>query len=143
VTLDRTRIVSAVPTPFEQLDYIYMPSRDVAADVRHFTDVLGAELVFAIDGMGTRVAMLALTDPPPFVLLADHVDGDAPILVYRVSDLRIAITALEKRGWKRGHALELPMGPAHSFVAPGRQRIAMYERTRPGVVESFRGRRDF
>jgi hypothetical protein len=30
-------------TLFEQLDFIYMPSRDAAADVRYFTDVLGAE----------------------------------------------------------------------------------------------------
>ena len=43
---------------FERLDYIYMPSRDLPADVAYFTDVLGAELLFAIEGMGTRVAML-------------------------------------------------------------------------------------
>lgn len=132
-----------MPGPLEQLDYIYMPSRDVASDSRHFTDLLGADLVFAIDGMGARVAMLALTDSPPFVLLADHVEGPAPILVYRVRDLRAAISELEGRGWNRGHSLELPMGPAHSFTAPGGQRVAMYERSRPGVVESFRGRRDF
>lgn len=132
-----------MPEPFEQLDYIYMPSRDVARDVRHFTEALGAELVFAIEGMGARVAMLALTDAPPFVLLADHVEGEAPILVYRVSDLRAALASLEKRGWKRGHSLELPMGPAHSFTTPGGQRIALYEPSRPGVVDSFRGRRDF
>ena len=129
--------------PFEQLDYIYMPSRDVASDVAHFTDVLGAELVFAIDGMGARVAMLAMSDSPPFVLLADHVEGDVPILVYRVADMTAAIKSLEERGWKRGHSLELPMGSAHSFTTPGGHRLAMYERSRPGVVESFRGRRDF
>ncbi len=132
-----------MPEPFEQLDYIYMPSRDVAADARHFTETLGAERVFAIDGMGARVAMLALTDAPPFVLLADHVEGEAPILVDRVRDLRAAMSELAGSGWKRGHSLELPMGPAHSFTTPGGQRVAMYERSRPGVVESFRGRRDF
>ncbi len=71
-------IVQPCQPPFEQLDYIYMPSRDVASDVRHFTDVLGAELVFAVDGMGARVAMLSLANSPPFVLLADHVEGDVP-----------------------------------------------------------------
>ena len=132
-----------MPEPFEQLDYIYMPSRDVAADTRHFTDTLGAELVFAIDGMGARVVMLALTESPPYVLLADHVEGHTPILVYRVRDLPSAIKTLEGRGWKRGHGLELPMGPAHSFATPGGQRLAIYERSRAGVVDSFRGRRDF
>src|SRR5450759_5236765 len=51
----RRRIVRemAADTPFGQLDFVYMPSRDVAADLRYFTDVLGARHVFAIDAMGT------------------------------------------------------------------------------------------
>ena len=129
--------------PFLSLDYVYMPSRDVASDVRYFTDVLGAERVFAIDGMGTRVAMVRLTHSPPFLLLADHVEGDAPILVFRVTSLSSAIADLETRGWKERRRLELPMGPACSFTAPGRQRLAIYEATRPGVVEHFAGQADF
>lgn len=129
--------------PFGQLDFVYMPSRDVAADVRHFTEILGAELVFAIDAMGTRVAMVSLSESPPRLLLTDHLDGDQPILVYAVPDLDDALAALKKRGWKRERMLELPMGPACSFHAPGGQRIALYEPSRPQVVESFAGRRDF
>jgi hypothetical protein len=132
-----------MPGPFEQLDFVYMPSRDVPRDVRYFEESLGAEVVFAIDGMGARVAMLKLADSPPRVLLADHVEGDAPILVYRVQDLSAAMAALTERGWTKGHSLELPMGPAHSFTAPGGQRLALYQATRPGVVDSFAGRRDF
>ena len=130
-------------TPFEQLDFVYMPSADVAADVRYFTDVLGAEVVFAINAMDTRVAMVRLADSPPRLLLADHVEGEVPILVYRVPDLDAALADLKKRGWKDGRKLELPMGSACSFSAPGGQRIALYESTRPGVVEQFAGRRDF
>jgi len=129
---------------FERLDYVYMPSRDVAADVAYFTDVLGGTVVFAIDGMGTRVAMIELTDEPPRILLAGHLDGDRPVLVYRVADLRAAMAELDGRGWVRGHSLEIPQGPVCSFTAPGGQRLAIYELTRPGVVESdFVGRRDF
>src|SRR5688500_5274643 len=109
-----------------------MPSRDVAADVRYFTEVLGGERVFAIDGMGTRVAMVRLSDSPPAILLTDHVEGDAPILVYRVPELHAAMTQLKERGWKKGRTLELPMGPACSFTAPGGQRLAIYEPSRPG-----------
>jgi hypothetical protein len=129
--------------PFEQLDFVYMPSRDVASDLRYFSDVLGAEVVFAIDGMGTRVAMVKLSEAPPTILLADHVEGDAPILVYRVPGLRAAMSELKERGWKRGRTLELPMGPACSFTAPGGQRVAIYERSRPQVVEHFAGQKDF
>ena len=128
---------------FEQLDYVYMPSRDVASDVAYFTDVLGARLVFAIDGMGTRVAMIALTDAPPRLLLAGHLEGDVPVLLYRVADLQAATAELKKRGWSDGHALEIPQGPVRSFEARGGQRIGIYERTRPEVEASFEGRRDF
>jgi glyoxalase/bleomycin resistance protein/dioxygenase superfamily protein len=128
---------------FESLDFIYMPSADVAADVRYFTDVLGAKLVFAIDGMGTRVAMVELTDRPPRILLAGHLHGDRPVLVYRVADLARTVDELEGRGWRRGHMLEIPHGPICSFTAPGGQRLAIYELTRPEVAEHFAGRRDF
>ena len=80
---------------FESLDYVYMPSRDVARDVTYFTDVLGGRLVFAIDGMGTRVAMVELTEGPPRLLLAGHLDDDQPILVYRVADLEVPALDLE------------------------------------------------
>jgi hypothetical protein len=128
---------------FGRLDYVYMPSRDVAADVAYFTDVLGGRLVFAIDGMGTRVAMIELSDDPPRILLAGHLEGDRPVLVYRVDDLAGTMAELESRGWTRGHTLEIPQGPVSTFIAPGGQRLAIYELTRPGVEESFVGRMDF
>ena len=83
-----------------------MPSRDVAADLRFFVEVLGGRTVFAIDGMGARVAMLELGEPPPHVLLADHLEGDAPVLVYRVADLDAAMATLRSAagraapGWR-------------------------------------------
>ena len=75
-------MAEATAAPFEQLDFLYMPSRDVAADLAYFTEVLGGRGVFAIEDMGTRVAAVELTDGPPLVLLADHVEGERPILVY-------------------------------------------------------------
>jgi hypothetical protein len=128
---------------FDSLDYIYMPSRDVAADMAWFVEKLGAKVVFAIDGMGARVAMLKMGRSKPPLLLADHVDGDAPILVYRVADLDAARSEVRKRGWKKGRMLELPMGTALSFTAPGGQRIALFELSRPDVERHFHGRRDF
>jgi hypothetical protein len=128
---------------FESLDYLYTPSRDVAGDIRYFTDVLGGRLVFAIEAMGARVAMVELTGGPPAIVLADHLDGDHPVMVYRVPDLRVATADLEGRGWMRGHALEIPQGPVQSFTTPGGQRLAIYELARPGVIETFAGRRDF
>jgi hypothetical protein len=125
------------------LDYVYTPSRDVPADAAWLTDVLGGRLVFAIEAMGAKVAMVELTDGPPAIVLNDHVEGDRPILVYRVEDLAAARQDLESRGWRAGHSLEIPQGPVTTFESPGGQRLAIYELARPGVIESFAGRRDF
>jgi hypothetical protein len=131
------------PPPFAQLDYLYVPSSDVAKDAEYFTSVMGAELAFAVEGMGARVAMLRLTEGPPHVLLTDHLEGERAILIYRVADLDEALADLKARGWKKGHALEIPMGPCHSFTTPGGHRIAVYELSRPEVANHFMGRRDF
>jgi hypothetical protein len=128
---------------FERLDFLYAPSRDVAADLGYFTEVLGGHVVFAIDAMGTRVAAVRLTEQPPLVLLADHLEGERPVLVYRVPDLGAAMTDLEARGWRRQQTLEIPHGPCCSFETPGGHRVALYQLTRPEVAAHFEGRRDF
>jgi len=128
---------------FERLDFLYTPSVDVAADMRHLVDVLGGRLIFAIEDGGTRVAMIELTAEPPRILLTDHLEGERPILVYRVADLGAVLAELKGRGWTPERSLEIPHGPCSSFRAPGGHRIALYQLTRPEVVGHFEGRRDF
>ena len=128
---------------FEALDFLYTPSADVAADVEHFTGVLGAELVFAIEAFGARVAMLRLSASEPALLFADHLGGERPVLLYRVADLEAAMSALEARGWAGAPRLEIPHGPCCTFSTPGGHRIGIYELTRPDVTTRFAGRRDF
>ena len=129
--------------PFERLDFLYMPSPDVAAEVEYFTGVLGARLVFAIEAFGTRVAMVRLSDGPPDLLLAGHLGGERPILVYRVPDLDRAIRDLESRGWESQPTFGIPHGPCCAFRTPSGHRLAIYERTRPEADERLAGRRDF
>lgn len=127
----------------DQLDFIYMPSEDVAEDVRYFTKVLGARAVFAVEGMGTRVAMVELGERSPRLLLAGHLEGDRPVLVYRVANLSSALDELESRGWQREGTFEIPHGPVCSFRTTSGHRIAVYELARPEADEHFAGRRDF
>jgi hypothetical protein len=128
---------------FEALDFVYMPSRDVAEDVAHFTERLGAELVFAIERFGTRVAMVRITPDPPALLFAGHLEGDRAVLVHRVADLEDALAELERRGVELGDRFEIPVGTGAELVSPGPHRIAIYERTRPQMIERLTGRRDF
>ena len=83
----------------ESLDYVYVPSREVAADLAAFEAGLGGRVVFAIEAMGTQVAMIELTDGPPRIVLAGHLEGDRPILVYRVAD--VAAFPIRSRGGRR------------------------------------------
>jgi len=128
---------------FDRLDFVYLPSQDVAADMMHFTRQLGAELVFAIEAFGTRVAMLRLDPNPPALLLAGHLDGDQPVLVYRVTELERTIAALREREVELGARFEIPHGPGAELTNPGPQRIVIYQLTRPEANERLFGRRDF
>ena len=128
---------------FDRLDFVYLPSRDVAADLIHFSRRLGAELVFAIEAFGTRVAMVRLAPDPPPLLLAGHLRGDQPILVYRVENLDRASAELRDRHVEIGAGFEIPHGRGVEVINPGPQRIALYECTRPGAGERLAGRRDF
>ena len=128
---------------FERLDFIYLPSRDVAADVAHFTSGLGGEVVFTIEAFGTRVAMVRLAPDPPPLLFAGHLEGEEPVLVYRVEDLDQALAKLRHRHIDVGVEFEIPHGRGAEITNPGPQRVAVYERTRPDADERLAGRRDF
>jgi len=134
--------VGTTPT-FDSLDFLYIPTQDVAADATYFTEVLGGTLVFAIQEWNTRVAMVEMTAGPPHLLFTDHVDGERPILIYRVDDLDSTIERLQIAGWERQSVIEIPQGPCCSFETPGGHRVAVYELARPQVEAHFRGRIDF
>ncbi|HYP48256.1 MAG TPA: hypothetical protein VEQ61_06420 [Thermoleophilaceae bacterium] len=128
---------------FERLDFVYLPSRDAAADVRHYSEALGAEVVFCIERFETRVAMVRLAPEGPALLLAEHLEGDQPILIFRVADLEAAAGELEARGVTLGGRFEMPFGHGIQLEVPGPQRLAVYELTRRERGESITGRRDF
>ena len=128
---------------FDQLDFIYTPSSDPAADLAYFRDVLGAEVVFAVEAGEERVAAVRLDADGPLVLFAGHLEGERPFLIYRVENLEAALDELELRGWRRDEVFEIPHGPCCTFDTPGGHRVGLYELARPGAAEHFAGRADF
>jgi hypothetical protein len=125
-----------------RLDFVYCPSADAAGDRDHWTERLGATAVFAVERFETRVACVEPGDGPA-VLFAEHLEGDRPVLLYRVDDLTGAIRALGDRGVEIGGRFEFPFGEGAEVTNPGPQRVAIYERTRADRGASLRGRRDF
>lgn len=130
-------------SPFDRLDFVYMPSSDIARDAVFSRDVLGGELVFAIEAMGARVAEVRLAGIGPRLLLADHLEGEAPILVFRVGDLDAAVAWLRDRGAEIESRFGIPHGPCATLRTPGPQRLAIYELTRPEADQHLAGRFDF
>ena len=94
----------------EALDFLYTPSRDVAADTAELTAALGGRVIFAIEDGGIRVAMIEFAGAPR-LLLTDHLDGDRPILVYRVADLRAARDDARAAGLDARTVARDPAGP--------------------------------
>src|SRR6476661_2886853 len=109
------------------LDFVYVPTADVSATAARYVEALGAELEWNVDGMGTRVACARVSEAGPKILLSGHLEGDVPILIYRVADYRAAVAQLREAGVAEIRELEIPHGPCASFRAPGGQRYAVYE----------------
>ena len=116
-----------------------MPTSDVDSTARHYVEVLGADLRWKVRGMGTVVACVSLAPEGPAVLLSGHLEGEVPILVYRVADYRATVAGLRARGLSALHEIEIPHGPLASFEAAGGQRFAVYELTRPEAAGKFDG----
>jgi len=127
---------------YGSLDFVYIPTPDVDAAVRSYVKTLGAELVWKVRGLGTTVAALRPSAEGPTLLLAGHLQGTTPILVYRVDDYSAAVARLRAAGIEDLEELEIPHGPCASFEAAGGQRFAVYELVRPGADEHFAGRVD-
>jgi catechol 2,3-dioxygenase-like lactoylglutathione lyase family enzyme len=124
------------------LDFLYIPTRDAAAEAAYFSDVLGAEIVFTIESGDTRVAAVRF-DEQPLLLFADHLEGERPFMIFRTEDLATKLDELERNGWTRAESFEIPHGPCCTFETPAGHRVGFYELARPEAAEHFAGRRDF
>ncbi|MFL5895053.1 MAG: hypothetical protein ACJ76Z_08055, partial [Thermoleophilaceae bacterium] len=91
----------------------------------------------------TRVAMVRMATGGPALLLAGHLEGERPVLVFRVASLAGAVDELEASGGSAGSEFGIPHGPVREVEVPGGHRLAIYELTRPGAAEHLEGRRDF
>ena len=129
--------------PFESLDYVYIPAPDFEGAVHFYTAALGGELRWRIHDAGTWVGAVRVSPDGPVVLIANHLEPGHAVLIYRVAKLDDVRRRLEREGFTaEGQAFEIPTGPCLVFRDPGGQRLAVYERVRPGVERKFEGRFD-
>lgn len=128
---------------FEALDYLYLPAPEIEAAIDFYTETLGGELLWRIRDGDTWVAAVRLVPAAPLVVLANHLEPGRGLLVYRARSLAETQRRLADHGWSvEGEPFELPQGPCVVLRDPGEQRLAAYERVRPGMDEHFQGRFD-
>lgn len=135
-------MVAGKQPPFLSLDFLYTPCRDPEKEIAYYTETLGGVLLFRVKAMGTEVSCVRLSAEGPLLLLAEHLEGELPVLVYRVASLAKTKRALKRRGWQADEEFEIPHGPICVFTAEGGQKLAVYELTRPEANEHFMGRFD-
>jgi len=127
----------------ESLDFLYVPAPDIHASVRYYTDVLDGELIWKIHAFGVWVACIRPANREnPYVLLADHINKNDVMLIYRVQNLQSAIKELKSKDWKEESTIEIPPGPCCTFRDPAGNAVVIYENVRPYVMEQFKGRID-
>jgi predicted enzyme related to lactoylglutathione lyase len=135
--------MTAADAPFQSLDYLYVPAPDFERAVRFYTAALGGELRWRIHDAGTRVGAVRVAPTGPLVLIASHLEAGQAIFIYRVASLDEVRRRLEREGFSiESSTIEIPPGPCLVFRDPAGQRLAAYERLRPGVERSFEGRFD-
>ena len=69
---------SPTQSPLEQLDFVYLPSADVAADLRYFTEVLGPGRSSPWKAWAREWPWWSSPTGPPRLLLAGHLEGERP-----------------------------------------------------------------
>ena len=122
--------------PLGRLEYLYVGSADVARDLDHYVRVLGGEVAWDFEEFGTRVAGVRLFEQGPMVLLAGHRPAPSVLPVFAVPDLDAAEGTLRARGWApEGPRFGIPDGDCCLFKDPSGNEFAIYEDTRPHVLE--------
>lgn len=126
---------SLVQPPFGKLEYLYVGCADFDRDLKYYTEVLGAQLVWAFDKFNAKVAALRLAAGTP-ILLATHRKAPSCQPIFSVASLDATIKALKARGWKsQGDAVETPNGMAYLFVDPSGNEFAILQNDRPDAME--------
>lgn len=127
---------------FESLDFVYIPAPDIESSVDYYKNILGGELLWKIHAYGVWVACIVLSEEEPYILLANHIEKNDIVLIYRVSNLEKTAFQLRSKGWKEEKRLEIPPGPCCTFRDPADNHIAIYEKLRPDVMKEFKGQID-
>ena len=127
----------------ESLDFLYMPSRDVVVDLSFYSEMSRRRDRVRDRGLRRPVAQVRLCGEEPRLLLADHLDDDGAVLVYRWAISMPRSPSSSCAGSTMEARFGIPHGPSAAVRTPGRP-AARAVRAHPAAVDDrFAGRLDF
>lgn len=122
--------------PLGRLEYLYVGSADVQADLAFYRDVLGARVVWDFEDFGTRVAAVEVGERPPLYVLAGHRPARSVLPIFLVPDLDAMERALRRKGWsENGERVEVPDGPVRILADASGNEVGLLESVRPRALE--------
>ena len=121
--------------PLGKLRFLYLGSRNFAADLKYYRDSVGAELLWNFKAFGARVAALRVGEGP-LILIADHRPAPSYLPIYEVKSLEDTVGELKKRKCSpESGPFEIPNGPCYIFKDPSGNQFALFQDLRPNTME--------
>jgi predicted enzyme related to lactoylglutathione lyase len=126
--------MSATPRPLGRLKYLYLGSSRFEADLAYYRDTLGAEVVWAFEKFGAKVAAFRAAEGP-LLILADHRPAPSCLPIFAVPDVEATAGELRARGWAPARGpVEIPDGPCYVFQDPSGNEPAVFGELRPDAL---------
>ena len=123
------------PLPFKNLEYLYVGCNNFDSDVQFYREVIKAELLWAFNKFGSKVAAFKMAYGP-VVLLADHKKAPSIEPIFSVDNLETAVKSLKEKGIKELEGpIDTPNGRAYSFKDPGGNQFSILQNESPDAME--------
>ncbi|MBS1957034.1 MAG: VOC family protein [Cyanobacteria bacterium SZAS-4] len=123
------------PLPFKNLEYLYVGCNDFDVDVRFYKDTIKAELLWAFDKSGSKVAAFKMAYGP-VLLLANHKKAPSIEPIFSVDNLETAVKSLKEKGIsKLDGPIDTPNGKAYSFKDLSGNQFSILQNENPEAME--------
>lgn len=100
---------------FGSLDFVYILAPNIESSLDYYKNTLGGELLWKIHAYGVWVACIIPSEAEPYIIIANHLEKNDIVLIYRVSNLENTIFQLRSKGWEEEKMLEIPPDPCYTF----------------------------
>lgn len=122
------------PFPFGELVYLYVGTRDLAADLAFYNEAMGADLVWRFQAFDADVAAVRV-GAGPLVVLADHRPAPSVLPIWRVRSVDVCAEWLHATGWGAVTTrVGVPDGPCLVLRDRSGNELGLLQQDRPDAM---------